>query len=115
MRANPLLYTAWRVVIFVVGWTVVLFGIALLVLPGPGWLTIFIGLGILATEFMWARHVLRKAKGLAERATERALDPRVRRRNQIYGSALVVLLVLGLAVYVWRFGVPFLSLAVVSR
>jgi hypothetical protein len=48
-----------RVVIAVVGTTVVLFGLALLVLPGPAFVVIPIGLAILATEFAWARRVLR--------------------------------------------------------
>ncbi|MER3521247.1 MAG: TIGR02611 family protein [Acidimicrobiia bacterium] len=51
-----------------VGLTVVLAGIAMLVLPGPGWLTIIAGLGLLATEYLWARRLL-KAK---EQASKRA-------------------------------------------
>lgn len=34
----------------------------MLVTPGPGWLFIVIGLGILATEYVWAHHLLSKAK-----------------------------------------------------
>jgi uncharacterized protein (TIGR02611 family) len=37
-------------------------GIAMLVLPGPGWLTIAAGLAILATEFAWARRLLDQLK-----------------------------------------------------
>lgn len=43
-----------------VGATVVATGIALLVLPGPGLLVIALGVGILATEFAWARHTMRQ-------------------------------------------------------
>ena len=57
------LHHAWRKTpaiirkpgVFIVGWVVVLTGIALLVLPGPGWLVIFIGFAILATEFASAK------------------------------------------------------------
>jgi tellurite resistance protein TerC len=49
---------ARRIVILVVGLTVVLIGIALLVLPGPGSIAIFLGLTILAIEFAWARRWL---------------------------------------------------------
>jgi tellurite resistance protein TerC len=42
----------------IVGMTVLLFGIALIVLPGPAIVVIPIGLAILATEFAWARHWL---------------------------------------------------------
>jgi uncharacterized protein (TIGR02611 family) len=34
----------------------------LLILPGPGWALIFLGLAILATEYVWARRLLEKAK-----------------------------------------------------
>jgi uncharacterized protein (TIGR02611 family) len=43
----------------VLGFVVIVVGIILLVFPGPGWLTIFLGLGIWATEFSWARNVLK--------------------------------------------------------
>jgi tellurite resistance protein TerC len=49
---------AWRIIILVVGMTVLIVGIALLVLPGPAFVVIPIGLAILATEFAWARRWL---------------------------------------------------------
>jgi uncharacterized protein (TIGR02611 family) len=54
-----------RVIVSVVGATVLLIGIALLVLPGPAFVVIPIGLGILATEYAWARRWLKKARRLA--------------------------------------------------
>lgn len=53
---------ARRTVILVVGTTVILIGVALLVLPGPGMVVIVIGLSLLATEFIWARRLLRRVK-----------------------------------------------------
>lgn len=53
---------ARKIVVGVIGSTVILLGILMLVLPGPGWLTIFGGLAILATEFAWAKWVLRRAR-----------------------------------------------------
>ena len=44
-----------------------LIGIALIVLPGPAFVVIPVGLAILATEFAWARHWLKKARRLAGR------------------------------------------------
>jgi tellurite resistance protein TerC len=49
---------AKRVVMIVVGFTVLLIGIALIVLPGPATLVIPLGLAMLATEFVWARRLL---------------------------------------------------------
>ena len=56
-----------RVIVSVAGVTVLLIGIALLVLPGPAFVVIPVGLAILATEFAWARHWLKKARRLAGR------------------------------------------------
>ena len=53
-----------RVVIAVVGTTIVLVGVALLVLPGPAFIVIPIGLAVLALEFEWARRMLRRAREL---------------------------------------------------
>ncbi len=58
---------ARRIVIAVVGTTVVLIGLALLVLPGPALVVIPIGLAILATEFAWARRLLRIVRESAEK------------------------------------------------
>ena len=67
-----------RVIVSVIGATVVLIGIALLVLPGPAFVVIAVGLAILATEYAWARRWLRKVRRIAsdvvsnrERATMR--------------------------------------------
>jgi tellurite resistance protein TerC len=54
-----------RVIVSVVGATVVLIGIALLVLPGPAFVVIPVGLAILATEYAWARRWLRKGRRIA--------------------------------------------------
>lgn len=43
--------TARRVLVLIAGGLVILAGIAMLVLPGPGWAAIFLGLAILSTEF----------------------------------------------------------------
>lgn len=53
---------AKRLIIAVVGFTVLLIGIAMIVLPGPAFIVIPLGLGILAVEFVWARHLLEKVR-----------------------------------------------------
>jgi tellurite resistance protein TerC len=60
--------TIRKVVVAVIGGTIVLVGVALLVLPGPAAIVIPIGLVILATEFAWARRVLRRGKTAVEKA-----------------------------------------------
>lgn len=43
--------------VFMVGFAIVVAGLAMLVLPGPGWAAIFLGFAILATEFAFAEKV----------------------------------------------------------
>ncbi len=56
-----------KMLIFLVGITILVFGIALLILPGPGILIIILGLTILAIEFVWAEALLIKLKGHAHK------------------------------------------------
>lgn len=83
IRRNAVLNTAWRIGVFTVGATVLAGGLVMMVTPGPGIVAIVLGLAILATEFAWAQRALSRAKQAAERAKEKALDPRRRRRNTI--------------------------------
>jgi tellurite resistance protein TerC len=62
------LRAAKRVVVLVIGGTVLLIGVAMLVLPGPGRVVAPAGLAILATEFVWARRLLAKVKSSATSA-----------------------------------------------
>ncbi len=53
---------ARRLIVAVVGFTILAIGVAMLLLPGPGMLIIALGLAILAAEFVWARRLLRRIK-----------------------------------------------------
>ena len=59
-----------RVAVTIAGFAVILAGVALLVLPGPGLLVIIAGLAILATEYVWAQRLLRIAKEKANQAKD---------------------------------------------
>lgn len=68
--------------IALMGGTVILVGIAMPVLPGPGLLVIAGGLALLATEFIWARRALRNAKGTFAKARRKSgLKDWLRRRR----------------------------------
>jgi uncharacterized protein (TIGR02611 family) len=60
----------YRLVFAVVGFTVLLVGIAMLVLPGPGLLVIVLGLTLLALEFAWAERMLERTVDRMERARQ---------------------------------------------
>ena len=58
---------ARRVIVIVIGFTVLLVGVAMVVLPGPAVVVIPVGLAILATEFIWARKFLDTVKERIQR------------------------------------------------
>jgi tellurite resistance protein TerC len=60
-----------KLIVALIGGTVVLIGIALIVLPGPAFIVIPVGLAILATEFAWARSALARAKAMVGKKTSR--------------------------------------------
>jgi tellurite resistance protein TerC len=60
-----------KLIIAVIGVTILLLGIAMIVLPGPAIIVIPIGLGVLATEFAWARRAVRRARVMIAKARGR--------------------------------------------
>lgn len=56
------LQQAKRLLKIIFGFTLLALGIIMIVTPGPGWLTIFLALGVLAAEFVWARRLLDRLK-----------------------------------------------------
>lgn len=104
VRPNAFLNTTWRIGIFIVGWVTIAAGVVMLVVPGPGIAAIVVGFAILATEFAWAQHMLRRARRAAIKAKEQALDPRRRRRNQFLAAGAAVVAAAAAAAYLWYFG-----------
>jgi len=68
-----------RIVVLVVGMTVLVIGVAMIVLPGPAFLVIPLGLAILGVEFAWARLWLRRLK-------RQAAELKVRARRRLEGG-----------------------------
>lgn len=62
IRSNPHSHVIYRVVVGVVGLMIVVLGLIMVPFPGPGWLVVFLGLAIWASEFEWAQGVLRFAR-----------------------------------------------------
>ncbi len=88
----------------IVGFTVLLAGIAMLVLPGPALAVIPVGLAILSLEFAWAARLLEVAIEKAEQAKQSAKETTATQR--IIVAIAVVLGVAAIAVAVAVWGVP---------
>ncbi len=82
-----------RVAVAVIGGVLTLAGIALLVLPGPGFVLVAAGLAILATKFAWAARPLEYAKDKAQVGMDEVAQSK--RRTALAVAGAVVLLVAG--------------------
>ncbi len=60
-----------KTLVAIIGITILLFGLALIVLPGPAFIVIPLGLVVLASEFAWARLVLKRGKLLVDKVRRR--------------------------------------------
>jgi tellurite resistance protein TerC len=60
-----------KLIVAVIGITILLLGVAMVVLPGPAFIVIPVGFGILATEFAWARRMVRRARVMIAKARGR--------------------------------------------
>jgi uncharacterized protein (TIGR02611 family) len=91
----------WKIGIALIGGLVVLGGVVLIPLPGPGWGIVFLGLAVWATEFHWAQRLLQHARRFVRRWTDWAREQPliVRLFLGIAGLALLA----GLAYLGWRF------------
>nr|WP_296777839.1 TIGR02611 family protein [Rhodococcus sp. (in: high G+C Gram-positive bacteria)] len=67
IAANPTLDVVYRIAVAVVGLLVLALGVLLIPYPGPGWVVVFAGLGILASEFVWAHRLLKFARKYYDR------------------------------------------------
>lgn len=105
VRRNWLLETAWRVTVFVAGVSVITLGVVLLVLPGPGWAMIALGLIILASEYVWARKLLSPIRTKLRQARVKAQDPQYRAQVRTASAAAFVLVGVAIGAYVWRYGI----------
>jgi len=56
------------------GFTLLLVGVVMLVTPGPGWVVILLGLGLLAAEFVWARRLMDRIKREGGRLRDAVLN-----------------------------------------
>lgn len=105
IRRRPLANMIYRTLVTIIGFLVVALGILLLPLPGPGWLIVFLGLGILATEYEWSRRLLTFAREKVTGWTHwLGRQPIVVRA--LFGLAMLAIVAGALWVTLWWYGVP---------
>ena len=60
----------WRFFKILAGFTLLLIGLLMIFTPSPGWPVIFLGLTLLAAEFVWARRLMERMKHEGNRLKE---------------------------------------------
>ena len=96
-----------RTAVTVSGFAVTGLGVALLVLPGPGFIVVAAGLAILATEYDWAKRLLVGARRRAEETSRASVDSRVKLTGTVvFGLGMVAV---GLAMVFVEIDVLFVS------
>ena len=89
----------------ILGAALLLVGLAMMILPGPGILVIVAGLAVLATEYVWARSLLDRAKTQAEKVQAAAVASRWRTAGTVVFA--LGMLGLGIAMMIVELDVPF--------
>jgi uncharacterized protein (TIGR02611 family) len=85
-------HLAKRFAVTIVGVALLLVGLAMMVLPGPGILFIVGALAVLATEYVWARKLLEKTRDKATQAQQAAVASPVRTGASLLFAAGMVAL-----------------------
>lgn len=70
IRSKRKVHLAYRLVVGLIGGAITALGLVLIPAPGPGWLVVFLGLAILASEFEWANRLLGYARHQVGRWTD---------------------------------------------
>jgi uncharacterized protein (TIGR02611 family) len=86
---------AYRIAFTLLAFLILLGGLALVPLPGPGWAIVFVGLGMLALEFKWAERLMEKILNRLQAAQERA-----RNASPMQKALGIVATVVGIAAFV---------------
>lgn len=113
LRADAHKDRVYRVVVGLLGALVVLVGLALVPLPGPGWLVVFLGLAVLGSEFRWARRLQAFARRHVHRWSEWIARRSWRTRIALGSTTALVVGGAAYAYLAWQ-GVPQWSPEVVT-
>ena len=81
-KNSALLHNLKKILVLIIGGTVLLFGIILIFLPGPSFIVIPAGLTILAIEFSWAQRLLKRTQNMANAKIFSFLSWRTKAKKQ---------------------------------
>ena len=99
--ARAALVVGYRAAVAVVGATIVLVGLALVPLPGPGWPVVFLGLAVLSSEFAWAARIRVRVQRHVTRGLRWSASASLAIRVALVGATVASLVVPLIALAAW--------------
>ncbi len=104
---------AWRLGVTLLGFGVIAAGVVMLVIPGPGWGAIILGIVLLASEYAWARRVLEPVRRGVSHALRLGRHPAVRVTLWVL-AVLASVALIGFGIwYVTRYGFSWTGISVI--
>lgn len=100
---KPLNFT-WRLVVLVVGVSLLGLGVFFMLFPGPGWATIILGLIVLGSEYSWARRALQPIQSTASRLADRARNREATNKAFAIATSAIMSLTALTYIYLASFG-----------
>lgn len=87
-RTNRALDATWKLIVLVIGLTLVGLGLFFLLFPGPGWATLILGLIVLASEYTWAKQLLNPVRKFTSALAMRLLSDEYKQRRMHLGLSI---------------------------
>lgn len=114
-RTNRALDATWKLIVLVVGLTLVGLGLFFLLFPGPGWATLILGLIILASEYSWANNLLHPVRKFTSALALKILSDEYKQRRMHIGLVTSFLIVVFLYTYWTEWGLTLDGLRVLGN
>lgn len=114
-RTNRALDATWKLIVLVVGLTLVGLGLFFLLFPGPGWATLILGLIVLASEYTWANKLLHPVKRFTSALALKILSDEYKQRRMHIALASTFILVVLLYAYWDEWGLTMDGLRIASK
>lgn len=114
-RTNRALDATWKLIVLVVGLTLVGLGLFFLLFPGPGWATLILGLIVLASEYSWAKQLLNPVRKFTSALAMRILSDEYKQRRMHIGLAISFGIVVLLYAYWTKWGLTLDGIRLVGK
>jgi len=114
-RTNRALDATWKLIVLVIGLSILGLGIFFLLFPGPGWATILLGLVVLASEYTWAKRLLNPVKRFTSAIALKIMSDAYKQRRMHVTLASTFVIVVLLYAYWTKWDLTLNGLRLISN